>query len=249
MNSMREIPRGEGPWPWLMLMSRTVLFGFWQTVIAGVFLLLGKAGPWDASAAWWPFTATFGSLTVIVLLVRLYRREGRRYWDLFRFDRRNIGRDLLALLGILVVSGPVVFLPNMLGAQWLFGGQEIARDLLFRPLPFWAAALGLIVFPVTVALSELPNYFAYVMPRLEARTGRPWLAVTLPAFWLAAQHVCLPFLPDPLFIAWRFVMFLPFAFLLALVLRWRPRLLPYLVIFHWLLDLSTALMVLSAVRI
>jgi hypothetical protein len=48
------------------------------------------------------------------------------------------------------------------------------------------------------------------------------------------------------FIAWRLVMFMPFAFLVALVMRWRPRLLPYLAIVHALMDISAAAMFFSA---
>jgi hypothetical protein len=42
-------------------------------------------------------------------------------------------------------------------------------------------------------------------------------------------------------------MFLPFALLLAAVLRRRPSLLPYLLVVHFLLDLQAGLMVLAAV--
>jgi hypothetical protein len=60
----------------------------------------------------------------------------------------------------------------------------------------------------------------------------------------AAQHICLPFLPDQRFMAWRLGMFLPFALLLAVLVRWRRSLLPYLMVVHFLMDLATALMVL-----
>jgi len=35
-------------------------------------------------------------------------------------------------------------------------------------------------------------------------------------------------------------MFFPLALMLGILLRWRPRLLPYLVIIHGLMDLGTA---------
>jgi hypothetical protein len=40
-------------------------------------------------------------------------------------------------------------------------------------------------------------------------------------------------------------MFIPFALAIGLVLHWRPRLLPYFMIIHWLIDLPVAWMVLS----
>ena len=231
-------------WPWIMVMLRTVLFGVFQAAIAGIFLLRGMPDPWDASAGWWPITASLGSIVVIALLVWLYHQEGARYWALFRFQRETFGVDLLTSLGILVITIPVAMLPNVLLARGLFGDQQIALDMLIRPLPLWAVGLSLTLFPISIALSELPNYFGYVLPRLESLTKRPWLAVGVTSFWLAAQHICLPFVPDARFIIWRLVMFLPFAFMLAIILRWRLRLLPYLVIIHGLMDFSTALLVL-----
>ena len=49
----------------------------------------------------------------------------------------------------------------------------------------------------------------------------------------------MPWILDARFMLWRFLMFLPFALSISLLLRWRPRLLPYMMIFHGLLDLAT----------
>jgi len=40
-------------------------------------------------------------------------------------------------------------------------------------------------------------------------------------------------------------MYLPFAVFVGIVLHWRPRLLPYFVVIHVLMDISFALMLLS----
>ena len=232
-------------WPWFMLPARTMLFAAFQALFALGFLLAGSAAAWNTSANWWPFGVTLANLVCVALLIRLYRCEGKRYWDLFHFQRATVKTDLLVILGVLIISGPIAMLPNLLTAQWLFGDQQTALDMFIRPLPAWAAYTSLIIFPVTIALAELPTYFAYVMPRLAERTGRPWLAVLLAAFFLSAQHIALPLLPNGRFILWRLVMFFPFALMLGVVLRWRPRLLPYLVIVHGLMDLATAAMLLG----
>ena len=160
------------------------------------------------------------------------------------FRAKDTRYRLLTSIAILVITIPLALLPNLLVAKGLFGDQKIALDMLIHPLPLWAVALCLTIFPVSIALSELPTYFAYALPRLEAITKRAWLALGLTSFWLAAQHISLPLLPNFRFIIWRLAMFFPFALMLAVVLRWRSRLLPYLVIIHGLLDFSTALMVL-----
>jgi hypothetical protein len=63
---------------------------------------------------------------------------------------------------------------------------------------------------------------------------------------LGLQHIAVPLLFDARYILWRGLMFIPFAFFAAIVLHWRPRLLPYMVIAHVLMDMSFVAMLLSA---
>lgn len=77
---------------------------------------------------------------------------------------------------------------------------------------------------------------------------RPWLAISLASFFLSTQHMFAPFIPDIRFITYRLVMFLPFAILIALVIRWRPRLMPYIAVIHVLMDMSVAVMFLRIMR-
>lgn len=237
----------QNRWPWLMLPARLMLFAFWQMVLALALLLLGVPDAWQTAAAWWPVTAVLANLVCIGLLGALYRQEGLRYADIFRIQRRTVKKDLLIMLGALILVGPIAFLPNVLTATWLFGSQEVALELFLQPLPAWGVILAAILFPITIALSELPTYFAYCMPRLEARTGRRWLAVLLPSLFLAAQHTTLPLHFDERFLLWRLLMFVPFTLFLGSLLRWRPQLLPYLVVVHGLLDLAMALLIPAAV--
>jgi len=60
------------------------------------------------------------------------------------------------------------------------------------------------------------------------------------------QHIAVPFLCDLRFIAWRGLMCIPFAVFVGIVLHWRPRLLSYMAAVHVLMDLSFAMMLLSA---
>lgn len=233
--------------PWLMLMIRSLLFIVFQTMIGLIFLDNSLSNLWDSSAAWWPVIIILADLICLGLLIGFYRQEGKRYWDIFNVDRQNLKKDLLLMLGFLVVLGPVGFLPNILSAQWLFGDSQIALDLLVRPLPVWAAILSLLAFPLLQGIVEIPMYMLYVMPRLEKQGIRPWLSITLTGFFLSAQHIFIPFLPDLRFITYRLVMFLPFAFLIAIIMHWRPRLIPYIAIIHALMNISVALMLLFAI--
>lgn len=228
-----------------VLVSRLVLFAIFQAVIAGLYTVGGQNAAWQASTAWWPVTVVLTNAVVILVLVYLYRREGASWLAPLHFERATVGRDLLLLLASGVVIGPLSMLPASLLGGWLFGGVEHAYELFILPLPVWAAVLSLVLFPLTIALAELPAYFGYVLPRLAAYTGSRWSAWLVCSLVLAAQHMTMPLVFDLRFMLWRFLMFLPFALLVGLMLSWRPRLLPYLVIFHGLLDLATVWFVFS----
>lgn len=221
-----------------MTFARIALFAAFQTTAALFFFVTGSAAPWQASIAWWPVTATLANLTCLALLRWLAAREGLRLRHLYHFDRRTIGRDLLILVGLLLVGGPLGYLPNALLAQRLFGSAEIASNLWLLPLPAWVALTVAVLFPLTIALSELPTYFGYALPRLQALWDRRWLPVLLTAFMLSAQHIALPLIFDARFMFWRSASFLPFALFLGLLVAWRPRLLPYLMVIHGLMDIS-----------
>jgi hypothetical protein len=230
----------------LMLFSRLVLFGLFQALAAVIFTLLGSSEAWQASIAWWPVTATLANLVNLLLLTVLARNEGMRLIDLYRVEKHNIGKELLVVLGFLVLAAPISMLPNIAIGNWLFGDVNLASALMFRPLPRWVIYMIMVAFPITIALSEMPNYYSYVMPRLEAMIKKPWLAVGIAGVFHALQHVTLPLIFDVRFILWRLLMFLPFALFVATILRLRPRQLPYMLVVHALMDSSLAFYFLAA---
>jgi hypothetical protein len=228
--------------PWLMLVIRSVLFLAFQALIALAFLLGGNSDSWNTSAGWWPFAIIFTDLACLGLLIRFYRQEGKRFWDVFQIKRQFIKQDLFFMLGFLIIAGPLGYLPNILSAKWLFGNPQVALNLLVRPLPIWAAVTSVALFPLLQGVVEIPTYMLFAMPRLETQGMRSWLVVALASFFLSFQHVFAPFLLDGRFIAYRLVMFLPFAILIALVMRLRPQLMPYMAVVHALMDMSVAVM-------
>lgn len=229
-----------------VLPLRLVAFALVQALVALTLAASGDTTPWTSSAAWWPVVATATNVLTVIVVVRLLRRDGRRYRDLFTRAGGRLVPDLLATLALAVAMSVLVVLPNLGLATWLFGDPEAPLDILVQPLPAWAAWTTLIAFPVTIALAELPFYFGVVQPRLVAVTPRPIVALVLTAAFLAAQHATLPLVFDGRFILWRALMFLPLAALLAVALRWRPRLLPYVVVLHGLADLQIAAMIFAA---
>jgi hypothetical protein len=229
-----------------MLFLRPILAVVLQCLFAAGFALGGSADPWRQAADWWLVWLAFGEFFNLWLLARLASREGLRLRDLYNRYVAGGRRDLRWLLVALVVAGPVGYLPNVLLGGLLWGDPKIGAELSFRALPLVAAWAILLVFPIVHALTELPTYFGYVMPRLQAMTGRRTLPLLLCAFVLSTQHVFLPLLFDWRFLIWRFPMFLPFALWLGWVIDRRPTVLPYLAVAHGLIDLSLPILVLGA---
>ncbi|OGO33477.1 MAG: hypothetical protein A2Z16_16110 [Chloroflexi bacterium RBG_16_54_18] len=241
MSTVNTTPKAA---PWIMLIERLLLFLLFQLVVAGLLLLFGSSSPWEDSQGWWLLTVLATNIVTIYLLVRLQQYEGSRYRDLFNFKRSTFWKDLLITLLILIVAIPIASFPNLWLSQLLFGSSEAPFEILFRPIPLWAALLAFLM-PLTIAFAELPTYFGYSMPRLGTSLDRPWLAWLISSFALALQHITIPLVLDPLFITYRFGMFLPFALFAGLCIKLRPSLLTYIVVGHALIDLPLVLIVLN----
>jgi membrane protease YdiL (CAAX protease family) len=234
----RQTNSPEPATPWLMLVSRSLLFLFFQGLAALLFFLAGNYHAWNESARWWVLTIIPANLVGIYLLVRLFKAEGRRYLDILRFSKATLGKDLLWLLVILFAGMPLAILPITGLSILIFGNATIPTIMLFQPIPVWALAVGLL-FPLTIAFAELPTYFGYVMPRLAEQIKNGWAAWLIAAFFLGLQHSFLPLILDGRFMLWRLTMYLPFALFAGLLIKQRPSLLPYFAVVHALMDIST----------
>jgi hypothetical protein len=228
-----------------MLLSRIALFIIFQSLIFAGFLIAKFPSPWMEAARYWPFVVAAANLVCLFLLDSLLKRERSGFWRFFTFVRGTIIKDFLTANGLMILSGPIAYLPNLLLGNFLFGDYMEAINLFYRPLPPWAAWAALIAFPLTMPLGELTTYFGYVMPRLEIITQNKWLSLTLPSLMLSFQHVAVPLLFDTRFMIWRLFMFLPFALIVGFIIRWRPRLLPYMLIGHAMIDIMTVVTLLS----
>lgn len=229
---------------WTTLFARIVLFAACQALVALLQLVAGAAHPWDASVAWWPVSATVANLLTIALLARMTRAEGLPLSALWNRSALTWKRDVLWFLGAFVVLGPIAMLPSSLLAIALWGDVNATTPIMFQALPAWVAWLTLVLFPLSIAFSELPAYAGYTLPRLQAVTGRRGAMVLAVAAVLAAQHVALPLVFDWRFALWRALMYAPFALFIIWAIDRRPTLLPYFMGMHALIDLSVPIYVL-----
>jgi hypothetical protein len=228
--------------PWLMLVSRFCLFAVFQALFALIFMAAGSQNPWHTSEAWWPFSVLLANIICIGLIAALLHKEGTGYFKVFLFIKDGWWKDLLISVGLLALAGPISMLPNVWLARALFGSSEAAFQLFFKPLPQWAIVVAML-FPITHIFAELPTYFGYAMPRIAKQLNNGWAAWGIASIFLALQHAALPLVPDARFICWRIEMFLPLALFIGLCIKLRPRLLPYVIIGHGLMDLMLVLMI------
>jgi hypothetical protein len=73
-------------YPWLMLISRSTLFIFFQLLIALILMIAGDpsvSNAFQESARWWTFMAFLANFASIYLLVRVFKAEGKHYWEQF----------------------------------------------------------------------------------------------------------------------------------------------------------------------
>ena len=196
---------------WAMLPMRIVLAVVFQMLFAFAYLVTGDDSPWRWAADLWLASFALAELVNLWLLARFARLEGIRLVDLY--NPRRAGRSTnLKWTGLAVlVAAPLALIPAALLAQALWSDPEIGQDMLFHPVWVPAAWVMLLVFPVIHALTELPTYYGYVLPRLQSLTSRVALPLVLTASTLSLQHAVLPLLFDTRYLVWRALMFLPLA--------------------------------------
>ena len=72
--------------PWLMHISRSVLFILFQALVALILFTIGTTSAWSESARWWTFTAFLTNFVSIYFLVHLYNAEGKGYLEVIHFS-------------------------------------------------------------------------------------------------------------------------------------------------------------------
>lgn len=221
----------------VLLFLRLILFACFQGVIALFFILMNKENAWYEAQGFWIISGLFTNLVTFFILKRKFKLEGKGYFENFKFIKKEWWKDLLIVIIVLMISYPISMFPNTILANWLYGSEQVTFHLFFRPIPLWVIVIGFF-WAITQGLVELPYYFAYLMPKVTQKITNSWKAWLIASLLLALQHITLPFIFDIKFCIWRFGMFLLFALFVGLVLKLRPRLFPYLMIIHAIMDIG-----------
>ncbi|HVM76410.1 MAG TPA: CPBP family glutamic-type intramembrane protease [Candidatus Saccharimonadales bacterium] len=233
--------------PLLVVVSRTVFILLAQGVVAVILWSRGAREPWLSAGSWWTVYATLVDVGCLTLLWKFTRAEGIKIRDLVGPIRLRYGRDLLLGAAVLLVIFPLFAGGGTLASRWLYGVYQVnlyPGILSARVLPVWAVFYSRFIWWMIWSPTEEMTYAGYALPRIEALSGRKWVAVAIVGFWWTVQHPFLPFIADWRCFLWRFVAFL--AGVLALVLIYlRIRRLAPLILAHWVMDIVATVMTLK----
>lgn len=242
----KRVAAGRIPWigPLLLAPARTVLWLTFQCLLALIFAALHRPTPFREAGQWWIIYGTLVDMCCLLGMWHFTRREGIRLRDLIGPIKMRYGRDLWFGLGLLILSYPFFYGGGHLAA-WLVYGSIAKAPMAFlmqrHTLPMWAMVYSLAVWWVIQSATEEMTYNGYVLPRLQALTGRTWVAIVITGFWFTAQHCMFPFIPDWRYIEFHFLLFLPWIPLWMLFYLRIRRLAPF-ILAHWPMDIGVAIM-------
>jgi hypothetical protein len=225
--------------------TRIVLWPGVQLLLAGLLLLGGATvtgQALNAAGAWWMVYATVVDLGTLGVIFWLLGREGRSYRSLLGPPAAG-WQVAVGAAGVLAASLPAV----ALGAEINAAVYPDAIPPMFAVVDVRppASVFSVLVVPLLAELAEPVAYLGVILPRLEQRIGRPWIAATIVVVVWAAEHALYPLLAsdgglDLGFAAYRVVSVLPFlATWTALYYALGRRLLPIMAA-RWVVNGGTA---------
>jgi hypothetical protein len=231
----------------LLVATRVALWLGVQLLLAGLLVLVGVAATGQAlneAAGWWMVYGALVDLGTLGVIFWLLRRDGGSYRDLLG-PPTAAWQVALGVLGVLAASVPAVVFSGELTSA-LYGDDAIPPMFAVVDLPPLASVVSVGVVPLLAELAEPVAYLGVVLPRLEARLGRAWLAATIVVVVWAAEHAFFPLLTsggglDLEFAAYRVGSVLPYlAIWTALYYALGRRLLPIMAA-RWAFNGGTAL--------
>jgi hypothetical protein len=183
--------------------------GLWlgvQFLLAGLLILIGKAASGgqalNEAAGWWMVYAALVDLGTLGVIFWLLRREGGSYRGLLG-PPTAAWAVAVGAAGVLAATMPAVVFSGELTSA-VYGDSAIPPMFAIVDLPPWASVVSVVVLPLLAELAEPVAYLGLVLPRLEQRLSRPWLAATIVVAVWAAEHACFPLLASGGHLDWEF---------------------------------------------
>jgi hypothetical protein len=230
----------------LLVATRAGLWLGVQLGLAGLLVGVGAAAfgeALDEVAGWWMVYGALVDLGTLGVIGWLTRRDRRGYRGLLG-PPTAVWLVAVGAAGVLAASVPAVVFSGELTAA-VYGQDAVPPMFAIVEVPGWAAVASVLLVPLLAELAEPVAYLGVVLPRLEARLGRAWLAAAIVVALWAGEHALYPLLVsggdlDWGFAAYRVASVLPYlAIWTAAYYALGRRLLPIMAA-RWLFNAGTA---------
>ena len=229
-------------WPVILFLPARLIFAFIsQSLTAGLFALNGSANAWQDATASWPVYSTVTDLLCLIMLIWLLRRENMQIIDIVGARGKEIFKQLAWTPAYLLAVAPTSILASLVTQA--FYGTDLPPMISVVKLSPVGELYSLIVWPIIWVITEELVYLGYLFPRIEALSGKTWVAVLVVILFWGIQHLAMPFILDDKYLVSRAlaatvaVSSIPIVFVL-----WRRRLVPLIGV-HYIADLATAILI------
>lgn len=229
-------------WPVILFLPARLIFAFIsQSLTAGLFALNGSANAWQDATASWPVYSTVTDLLCLIMLIWLLRRENMQIIDIVGARGKEIFKQLAWTPAYLLAVAPTSILASLVTQA--FYGTDLPPMISVVKLSPVGELYSLIVWPIIWVITEELVYLGYLFPRIEALSGKTWVAVLVVILFWGIQHLAMPFILDDKYLVSRAlaatvaVSSIPIVFVL-----WRRWLVPLIGV-HYIADLATAILI------
>lgn len=204
------------------------------------FLLISAISglPYASISKWWTAVAIVCNIITIAVLYLYSYKKGLNYRQLLGYEKgkTKVKSAVLIIFITLVVGMCGLYLAGLI----CYGAFPYLDKTMVEPIPLWLAIIVLLLLPLSTTLAEDGLYLGYA---INLPTTNKWINTSFAAFFYALQHSFIPFLPDGVFILYRFLSFLPLTVIICFWYQKNRNPLPFM-IGHFILNIATAAQIL-----
>ncbi len=194
--------------------------------------------PYSDISKWWTSVAIICNIITIAILWLISHKRGISYKTLINYEKgkTKIKSAVLIVFVTVAVGMGGLFLAGLI----CYGTFPYLDKTLVQPIPLWLAIIVLLLLPLSTTLAEDGLYLGY---GINSSTSNKWVNASLSALFYALQHSFIPFLPDEIFVLYRFISFLPLTIMFCFWYQKNRNPLPFM-IGHFILNIATAAQIL-----
>ena len=182
------------------------------------------------------FIASIVNIFTIMILVFISKHNNSSYLNLINYQKGKSTIKQIVIISIIIL---IIGMGGMYFAGYIcYGIIPYAAPMMISPIPLWLAILNIAILPISTALAEEGLYLGCGVNQINNK----YLAIIIPALFFALQHSFIPTLFDAVYIAYRFLSFLPLTLILCGIYYKKRDPLP-IMIGHTIIDFATVMQI------